>query len=199
MPVPSANATADAPDKILSWETSSFATVRLLGTETGRAVFVMTVTPDLCNGLGTLHGGCAATLLDIMTSMSVATLPPGGKIGSLKPGETNPGAPLPPEDDKTPSVNGILSVTRTLNLTYLRASRAGETLVCDTAVMGMGRRALAVEGRLLGRAGGKSKAAGAKEVGGGPDTDDIVAAALGGPAETRVTCVHDKAVIANML
>lgn len=160
-----------------TWEISSLSSVRVLATAPGRVLFTLTVSPTMCNSLGTLHGGCAATLLDVLTSMAAATVSVEQKVQDHT------------SDRRTPDVGGLISVTRALNLTYLRGTRAGEKLVCDVAVMARGKRSLALEGRLIGRASRSSDRA--------PDKDDIIATALGGQPETRVMCIHDKAVIGN--
>lgn len=60
-----------------------------------RATFRMLVTPSMTNALNNLHGGCAATIIDILTSIPVMA------VG-------------------TPGVFQYGGVSRNLNVTYLR-------------------------------------------------------------------------------
>ncbi|KAJ5925213.1 hypothetical protein N7454_007852 [Penicillium verhagenii] len=60
-----------------------------------KAAFTFTVTPSLSNTLGSLHGGCAATLIDILSTTIL--------LGVSSPGKF-----------------GFGGVSRNLRLTYLR-------------------------------------------------------------------------------
>ncbi|KAL1862031.1 hypothetical protein Plec18170_000855 [Paecilomyces lecythidis] len=45
-----------------------------------RVAYLLTVTPDLCNRMGNLHGGCAATLIDNLSSTVLASLSRPGRF-----------------------------------------------------------------------------------------------------------------------
>ncbi|KAJ5232676.1 hypothetical protein N7468_005632 [Penicillium chermesinum] len=70
--------------------------------------FTFTITPDLSNYLGNLHGGCAATLIDVLSSTLL--------VGMAEPGKFAYGG-----------------VSRNLRTTYLRPVPVGTEarLVCE--------------------------------------------------------------------
>ena len=70
----------------------------------------MTVAPALCNKLGTLHGGCAATLVDVLTSTILLAL--------AQPG----------------------SVSRSLGLKYVRAAPMGSEVLIVSELVHVGRK-----------------------------------------------------------
>ncbi|KAF7595904.1 hypothetical protein BBP40_004397 [Aspergillus hancockii] len=78
-----------------------------------RVSFVFKVIPKICNAVGTLHGGCAATLIDILSTVIL--------LGVSKPGNFSMGG-----------------VSRNLRVTYLRpAPKDTEVrLVCDVVHVG---------------------------------------------------------------
>ncbi|KAL1953750.1 hypothetical protein VTO42DRAFT_2314 [Malbranchea cinnamomea] len=69
-----------------------------------------TVAPELCNKLGTLHGGCAATLVDVLTSTILLAL---GQPGS---------------------------VSRSLGLKYVRAAPMGVDILITSELVHVGRK-----------------------------------------------------------
>ncbi|KAE8359862.1 HotDog domain-containing protein [Aspergillus caelatus] len=73
-----------------------------------RVSFLLNVTPKMCNPVGTLHGGCAATLIDILSTTLL--------LGLSKPGYFSFGG-----------------VSRNLRVTYLRPLPKGLEirLVCE--------------------------------------------------------------------
>lgn len=79
------------------------------------ATFLLPVTQALCNPMGTLHGGCAATAFDILTSCAIAPL-------------------------ARPDAFSTGGVTRTLNCAYLRPVPEGMTVVMECEVMNLGSR-----------------------------------------------------------
>ncbi|OXV11699.1 hypothetical protein Egran_00543 [Elaphomyces granulatus] len=80
-----------------------------------RVTYRFTVTPDMTNRLGTLHGGCAATLIDTLSTCILE--------GVSKPG-----------------IFSLGGVTRNLKLTYLRPVPLSSEarLICE--VVHVGRR-----------------------------------------------------------
>ncbi|KKA28919.1 hypothetical protein TD95_002489 [Thielaviopsis punctulata] len=87
----------------------SFATTPVL-----RCVFTYTVQDGDCNPIN-LHGGCIATLIDMLTSLSLVPV--------QKPGFWE-----------------FLGVSRTLNVTYLSPVGAGETVTVECEVVSLGKR-----------------------------------------------------------
>ncbi|KAL4807072.1 HotDog domain-containing protein [Aspergillus unguis] len=77
--------------------------------------FTMTIARRHCNLFGNLHGGCAATLFDALSSMILLPL--------SKPGVFQMGG-----------------VSRHLDVTYLRPVPAGSTVKLKTTVVSMGKR-----------------------------------------------------------
>ncbi|KAL4778345.1 HotDog domain-containing protein, partial [Aspergillus varians] len=77
--------------------------------------FLLTIAPKHCNYLGNLHGGCAATLFDTLSSMIL--------LGVSKPGFFQRGG-----------------VSRHLDVTYLRPVPAGTKVRLVSKVVNIGKR-----------------------------------------------------------
>ena len=77
--------------------------------------YLLTVPPDLCNYMGNLHGGCAATLVDVL---STAIL-----LGMSRPG-----------------VFALGGVSRHLKTTYLRPVPQGTEIRLKCSLVQIGRR-----------------------------------------------------------
>ena len=82
-----------------------------------------TAAPELCNKGGNLHGGCAATLLDSLTSTALLTI--------AKPGFLDGG-----------------HVSRTLSCTYLRPVPMGTECVVECRVVAAGKRTANLSGEI---------------------------------------------------
>jgi acyl-coenzyme A thioesterase 13 len=82
-----------------------------------------TAAPELCNKSGYLHGGCAATLLDSLTSAALLTI--------AKPGFVDGGC-----------------VSRTLSCTFLRPVPMGTECVVECWVVAAGKRTANVSGEI---------------------------------------------------
>jgi acyl-coenzyme A thioesterase 13 len=82
-----------------------------------------TAAPALCNKGGNLHGGCAATLLDSLTSATLLTI--------AKPGFLDGG-----------------HVSRTLSCTFLRPVPMGTECVVECRVVAAGKRTANVTGEI---------------------------------------------------
>ncbi|KKK17990.1 hypothetical protein P175DRAFT_0558939 [Aspergillus ochraceoroseus IBT 24754] len=80
-----------------------------------QASYLLVCTQKLCNWLGNLHGGCAATLIDMLSSVTL--------IGASRPGMFSLGG-----------------VSRHLGVTYLRPVPMGIEMRLVTKVVHMGRR-----------------------------------------------------------
>ncbi|OKL57104.1 hypothetical protein UA08_07550 [Talaromyces atroroseus] len=78
-----------------------------------RATFRLYITPKMANFHNSIHGGCTATVIDILSSMLV--------IGASQPGMFQVGG-----------------VSRNLNVTYLRPMRVGSEVrvICELVQMG---------------------------------------------------------------
>ncbi|KAF6842014.1 thioesterase family protein [Colletotrichum plurivorum] len=79
------------------------------------ATFSFTVRPDHCNRAGNLHGGCAATLFDFLTTLPLALV-----------------------NDK-PGYWQFLGVSRTLACSYLRPAPIGEECIIECDIVQIGR------------------------------------------------------------
>lgn len=90
---------------------------------TRSTLWSFTCAPALCNKGGNLHGGCAATLLDSLTSTALLTI--------AKPGFLDGG-----------------HVSRTLSCTYLRPVPMGAECVVECWVVAAGRRTACVRGEI---------------------------------------------------
>ena len=81
----------------------------------------VTVVPAFCNRLGHQHGGAAATIFDLLTTIAIAPLSKPGKFGY-------PG------------------VSRTLNCTYLRPVTMGMKVRVDCEIVSWGRNLCTIRG-----------------------------------------------------
>ncbi|KAH8424607.1 PaaI family thioesterase [Aspergillus melleus] len=100
------------------WDLDSSSNIRFESATRGppaRVSFLFTVSPKLCNMLGNLHGGCAATLIDVLSTCIL--------LGVSSPGHF-----------------GLGGVSRHLKVTYLRPVPQGTEarLVCE--IVHVGRR-----------------------------------------------------------
>src|SRR5262245_11964978 len=59
---------------IENWETRLIHSIRLIEAKEGYSKLEIKITDEMCNSLGILHGGCASTLLDILTSTALFTV-----------------------------------------------------------------------------------------------------------------------------
>jgi len=84
---------------------------RLLSVEDGRVKVEFEVKEEHTNPFGTLHGGCTASLVDIVTTAAILA----------KEGNTHPG------------------VSVDLTVSYLAPAKIGETVVLDASVIKFGR------------------------------------------------------------
>uniref|UniRef100_A0A0N5AQ08 Acyl-coenzyme A thioesterase 13 n=1 Tax=Syphacia muris TaxID=451379 RepID=A0A0N5AQ08_9BILA len=89
-------------------EVNCFA--RIINAEEGHVKVELDVTNELVNPYGTLHGGCTATLVDIVTTMALTATP-----------RAQPG------------------VSVDLSVSYLAAAKLGETIVVDASVLRAGK------------------------------------------------------------
>ncbi|KAK2751119.1 hypothetical protein FQN57_000194 [Myotisia sp. PD_48] len=105
------------------WDKELLQSVEATHASPGRVEFEFTVIEEMCNPLGILHGGCAATILDDLSSTALYTLGTDGK----RPGQT---------------------VSRTLSLTYLRALPIGTRVRCVNEVIHSGKSLATLSARL---------------------------------------------------
>ncbi|KJH46762.1 hypothetical protein DICVIV_07178 [Dictyocaulus viviparus] len=85
-------------------------TMRLISASEGRIRVEFDVTPRMTNPSGTLHGGCTATLIDILTTGACLT-----------------------------TLRQLPGVSVDLHVTYLGAVKEGETVVLDAEVIRAGK------------------------------------------------------------
>ncbi|KAI9041040.1 PaaI family thioesterase [Aspergillus affinis] len=100
------------------WDLDPSSNIRFESATRGppaRVSFLFTVSPKLCNLIGNLHGGCAATLIDVLSTCIL--------LGVSSPGHF-----------------GLGGVSRHLKVTYLRPVPQGTDarLVCE--IVHVGRR-----------------------------------------------------------
>ncbi|KAJ7266432.1 HotDog domain-containing protein [Mycena haematopus] len=79
----------------------------------GRLVCELTVTEDMLNGGGNVHGGCSALLIDVCSTLSLLVFQP-----------------------------GVPSVSQALNIVYHSPAALGETLRIINTTMTVGARAM---------------------------------------------------------
>ncbi|VDD89694.1 unnamed protein product [Enterobius vermicularis] len=83
---------------------------KVLSAEEGRVKVEIDVSEELINPFGFLHGGCTATLVDMVTTAALAATP-----------------------------RGLRGVSVDLNISYLAAAKLGETIVIDASVLRSGK------------------------------------------------------------
>ena len=98
-------------------------TVKLTKVEPGRTDWELTIIPEHCNKGNNLHGGCAATLLDTLTSTALVTL--------ARPGYLDGG-----------------HVSRTITMSYLRPVPAGTRVKVECNVQAAGQTTANVYGAI---------------------------------------------------
>ncbi|PGG96044.1 hypothetical protein AJ79_09759 [Helicocarpus griseus UAMH5409] len=97
-----------------SFEIYCMKQVKLTKAEVGIAEFEFTVTQQMCNPLGILHGGCASTILDVLTSTATFTAPD--------------------------SDGAISSLSRTLSVTFLRPVPLDTTVRVVVKLVAVGKK-----------------------------------------------------------
>lgn len=97
------------------WDTKALQGVKLVSASSGRTEWEFEVTPSMCNKGGNLHGGCACTILDNLSSTTLITL---AKEGFLDAGH----------------------VSRTITMTYLRPVPAGTKVKVIADAVAAGKR-----------------------------------------------------------
>lgn len=80
-----------------------------------QASYILTITPNLCNHFENLHGGCAATIIDILSTTILLAV-------------------------SRPGVFAMGGVSRHLNLTYLRPAPRGVDVRVRCEVVQIGKR-----------------------------------------------------------
>ena len=85
--------------------------------------FELTITSALCNMNGILHGGAAATILDMLTSTAL--------FHAVRPGILEAG-----------------HVSRTITMTYLRPVPEGTKVLVEASIVGLSNRLANLEGKI---------------------------------------------------
>ncbi|GMK54837.1 hypothetical protein CspeluHIS016_0114230 [Cutaneotrichosporon spelunceum] len=99
---------------------------RSLGPEGWRSMYSVVITDDMCNPLGNLHGGAAATLIDTGNSASLAVL----------------------ATDEFWGLPMLTGVTLTLNLTYYNACPVGTKVRLTVTIEHLGASLCNLRGEL---------------------------------------------------
>lgn len=96
-----------------------------------RVTFLFTPQTAHCNRHGTLHGGCAATLFDYLTTLPLNVIArPGGYWQQL-------------------------GVSRNLGVTYLRPAKVGEELLIECETVQVSKRMAVLKGTMKRKSDGK--------------------------------------------
>ncbi|KAM0431843.1 hypothetical protein ACHAPT_005094 [Fusarium lateritium] len=91
--------------------------------------FLFTVQPDNCNRHRSLHGGCAASLFDYLTTLPIALV-------------------------NRPGFWQSMGVSRTLNVTYMRPVPVGEEVLIECEIIQVGRKLATLRGTMRRRSDG---------------------------------------------
>ncbi|KAF9881951.1 thioesterase superfamily protein [Colletotrichum karsti] len=94
------------------------------------ATFSFTVQPDHCNRANNLHGGCAATLFDFLTTLPLALI------------------------NDRPGYWQYLGVSRTLQCSYVRPAPCGEECIVECEIVAIGRTLCQLKGVLRRKSDG---------------------------------------------
>ncbi|ODH48955.1 hypothetical protein GX48_04888 [Paracoccidioides brasiliensis] len=114
---------AAAKEDNRGWDLPALRATKLVKVASGMAEFEFTVTEQLCNPMGILHGGCASTILDILTSLATLTVP--GNDGMVR------------------------ALSRTLTMTFLRPVPVGTKTRIVVELVAMGRKFVHCKGSIL--------------------------------------------------
>lgn len=107
-----------------SWDHAALKECVLVdGSTPGKAVYEFTITDSMCNQLGTFHGGCASTVLDVLTSTTLFGL-------------------------ESFAIDPLFTVTRTLVVTFLRAVPVGAKVRVSAEVVHTGKKMVHLTGAL---------------------------------------------------
>ncbi|OJD14732.1 hypothetical protein AJ78_04958 [Emergomyces pasteurianus Ep9510] len=115
--------TASAYPESSTWDASCMKTIKLVKVETNTAEFEFTVTQQMCNSLGILHGGCTTTILDMLTSMAAFAAPEGDKM--------------------------VSTLSRTLSMTFLRPVPMGTKVRVVVQMVAAGKKFVHFTGNIL--------------------------------------------------
>uniref|UniRef100_A0A0K0F505 Acyl-coenzyme A thioesterase 13 n=1 Tax=Strongyloides venezuelensis TaxID=75913 RepID=A0A0K0F505_STRVS len=92
---------------------------RIISADEGKVKVEMEVTDELTNPLGTLHGGCSATLIDCITTFACIA---------------------------TPQQKAGVSVDMTIN--YLSSAKVGDTIVVEGNILKLGKTLAFTQGNI---------------------------------------------------
>uniref|UniRef100_A0A0N5C1X6 Acyl-coenzyme A thioesterase 13 n=1 Tax=Strongyloides papillosus TaxID=174720 RepID=A0A0N5C1X6_STREA len=92
---------------------------RVICADEGKVKVEMEVTDDMTNPVGTLHGGCSATLIDCITTFACIA---------------------------TPQQKAGVSVDMTIN--YLSSAKVGDTIVLEGNVLKLGKNLAFTQGNI---------------------------------------------------
>ncbi|KAK2807956.1 hypothetical protein FQN50_005198 [Emmonsiellopsis sp. PD_5] len=105
------------------WDTSCMKEIKLVSVDEGIVEFEFTVTQQMCNPLNILHGGCASTILDVLTSTAVFTVPDKAEL--------------------------VQTLSRTLTMTFLRPVLVDTTVRVVAKLVQVGRSFIHCTGEIL--------------------------------------------------
>jgi uncharacterized protein (TIGR00369 family) len=116
------------------WVHSLIPAIKIVSTDSTlphpSVTFSFTVQDEHTNGMGNLHGGAAATLLDFLTSTALSLV--------SKPGFWQ-----------------MMGVSRTLNTTYMRPIPAGMEVLIHCEILQVGKRLCALRGTVRRKSDGE--------------------------------------------
>ncbi|KAF2755992.1 thioesterase family protein-like protein [Pseudovirgaria hyperparasitica] len=123
---------AKLPKKRIEWDDEVMRNAKLIdASPSGHVVFHIDITPHFANINGVLHGGAASTIFDMLTTSALCPLARPGQFTFLG------------------------GVTRTLNVSFLRAVPIGTTVRVEATVTQMGRTMAMMRGT-MGSVNGKT-------------------------------------------
>ncbi|XP_064472815.1 acyl-coenzyme A thioesterase 13-like [Ornithodoros turicata] len=88
---------------------TGFDKLRLMSAANGRCTAELTICPDTCNNVRTLHGGMSATLVDMVSTYALLTL------------------------------RDVRNVSVDMSMSYLAQARVGDTVIIEATTAKLGR------------------------------------------------------------
>lgn len=122
------NAFLDVVRKVPTYD-APFLNAEVVSSSKDETVFALIVGPELCNSLGSMHGGAIATAIDFFTTCSIAPASRGTRLYDQNE------AILLTQREGFWDLGGV---SRTLATTYVRAAQLDRVILFECRVVHLG-------------------------------------------------------------